>query len=181
MFLNLGNGRFVDASSILPINFATGASVLWGDLDGNHTVDLVSAGGFGQYFSTARQVKAAGVSLFGTGCIEDALTLCLVGGRYKVTSIWTNQYAGGATADLSATRLTDATGAFWFSDSGTYEYLIRISSATNNGRAWISIPTFTDVEFRVLVQDTVTGQAQTYHSVPGNETLLYDPYFFVYP
>jgi N-acetylneuraminic acid mutarotase len=116
-----------------------------------------------------------------SGCTEDALTLCLIGGRYKVTSYWRDQYAGGATANLSKAHLTDATGAFWLSDANTYEYLIRINTATNNGRAWIAIPTFTDVEFWIQVQDTINGQAQTYHSPAGNKTLIYDPYFFMYP
>jgi hypothetical protein len=78
-------------------------------------------------------------------------------------------------------RLTDAIGAFWLADANTYEYLIRISTATDNGRAWIAIPSFTDVEFWIVVQDTVNGQAQTYHSAAGNRTLIYDPGYFVYP
>ena len=115
------------------------------------------------------------------GCTEDSLTMCLIGGRYKVTSYWRNQYEGGVISNLNKTRLTDATGAFWLSDANTYEYLIRINTATDNGRAWIAIPTFTDVEFWVTVQDTVHGQAKTYHSEAGNRTLIYDPSFFVYP
>ena len=114
-------------------------------------------------------------------CTENSLVMCLVGGRYSVTSYWKDQYAGGATANLNKTRLTDAIGAFWLFNEGTLEYLIRINTATDNGRAWISIASFTDVEFWVTVQDTVNGQAQIYHSLPGNRTSIYDPYFFVYP
>src|ERR1035437_696999 len=105
-------------------------------------------------------------------CTEDAYTMCLIGGRYRVTSHWRNQYAGGATANLSKAKLTDATGAFWIADASTYEYLIRFNTATNNGRAWIAIPTFTDVEFWVGVTDTVNGQTKEYHSNPGNQTLI---------
>ena len=114
-------------------------------------------------------------------CTEDAYTMCLVNGRYKVTSHWRNQYAGGAMATLFKAKLTDTTGAFWIADAGTYEYLIRFNTATNNGRVWIAIPTFTDVEFWVDVADMIGGQSKEYHSLPGNETLIYDPYFFVYP
>jgi hypothetical protein len=126
------------------------------------------------------------VSLIATGvggssCVENANTLCLIGGRYRITSNWQNQYAGGAASMLNKTRLTDATGAFWLSDGDTYEYLIRIKTATDNGRAWIAIPTFTDVEFWITVEDLTNGQLKTYHSLPGNRTLIYDPYFFVYP
>jgi len=114
-------------------------------------------------------------------CAENATTLCLIGGRYRITSYWKNQYAGGAISQLFKTTLTGATGAFWLSDGNTYEYLIRINTATDNGRAWIAIPTFTDVEFFVLVEDLVGGQANLYHNPPGGRELIYDPTTFVYP
>ena len=117
----------------------------------------------------------------GGSCTPDSLTACLIGGRYRVTSHWRNQYAGGQTKNLAALRLTDATAAFWQADANTFEYLIRFNTATNNGRVWIAIPTFTDVEFWVAVTDTVNGQSKEYHSVPGNQSLIYDPFYFVYP
>lgn len=114
-------------------------------------------------------------------CVENATTMCLAGGRYRVTCRWKNRYAGGAEATLSKAKLTDATGAFWLFSATAYENMIRISTATPNGRAWIAIPTFTDVEFWIKVVDTVNGQSKEYHSDPGNRTLIYDPTFFVYP
>jgi len=122
-------------------------------------------------------VASAGPS----SCVEDAATMCLAGGRYRVRSHWRNQYAGGAVSTLSKAKLTDLTGAFWLTNADTYEYLIRINTATDNGAAWIAIPTFTDVEFWIDVTDTVSGQSKAYHSEPGNKTLLYDPFFFVFP
>jgi PKD repeat protein len=114
-------------------------------------------------------------------CAPDTHTMCMVNGRYQVTSHWKNQYAGGAEATLSKAQLTDTTGAFWIFDPATYEYLIRFNTATDNGRSWISIPMFTDVEFWIGVFDTQNGQYKEYHSPPGNRTLIYDPYFFIYP
>jgi hypothetical protein len=114
-------------------------------------------------------------------CNEDSLTMCLISGRYRVTSYWRNQYAGGALSNLNKTRLTDATGAFWIADANTYEYMIRFNTVTDNGRAWISIPMFTDVEFWIMVQDTVNGQSAVYHSPAYNRTLIYDPLTFVFP
>jgi PKD repeat protein len=129
-----------------------------------------------------RATKTVTVASAGASpCVEDAATMCLVGGRYQIRSHWRDQYAGGAVSTLSKAKLTDVTGAFWQSDASTYEYLIRFNTATNNGRIWIAIPTFTDVEFFVDVTDTQTGQSYEYHSPPGNRTLLYDPYTFVYP
>ena len=114
-------------------------------------------------------------------CVPNATTACLIGGRYQVTSHWKNQYAGGQESVLNVTKRTDATAAFWLTDANTYEYLIRINTATDNGKAWISIPMFTDVEFWVAVTDVTTGQYFEYHSAPGNRTLIYDPTFFIYP
>ena len=66
-------------------------------------------------------------------------------------------------------------------DAATYEYLIRFNTATDNGRIWIAIPTFTQVEFWIDVTDTKSGQFKQYHSAAGNQTLIYDPSYFVYP
>ena len=85
-------------------------------------------------------------------------------------------------ANLFKTKLTDTTNAFWLADANTYEFVIRVNTATDNGRAWITILTFTSVEFWVNVVDTKgTQQTKEYHSDPGNTTLIYDPTFFVYP
>jgi len=116
-----------------------------------------------------------------TGCTEDAYTMCLVNGRYEVTSDWRNQYAGGAEANLLKAKLTDTTGAFWIQDASTYEYMIRLQPGQSNGRTWISIPMFTDVEFWITVTDLTNGQWKDYHSLPGNRTLIYDPYYFIFP
>jgi PKD repeat protein len=129
--------------------------------------------------STTKTVTVA--SAGASTCVEDAATMCLVGGRYRIASHWRNQYAGSAVSTLSKAKLTDATGAFWLTDPNTYEYLIRINTATDNNRAWIAIPTFTDVEFWIDVTDTVSGQSKEYRSEPGNRTLVYDPFTFVYP
>jgi minor extracellular serine protease Vpr len=145
---------------------------------GAFAVALTVGSGSGSNTATKTvTVSQAGAS----SCLDDATTMCIVGGRYRIRSHWRNQYAGGALSTLSNAKLTDATSAFWIADSNTYEYLIRIQAGQSNGRSWIAIPTFTDVEFWIDVTDTHTGQSKEYHSDAGNRTLLYDPYFFVFP
>jgi len=119
-------------------------------------------------------------------CTEDALTTCLVNGRYKVTSHWLNQYATPpSAANLNKVKLTDNVGAFWIADANTYEYLIRFNTATTNGKIWVNLSTFTSVEFWVSVTDTVSGRTKEYHSPAGTDAFntvnIWDPYFFVYP
>ena len=113
-------------------------------------------------------------------CTEDANTMCLLNGRYRVTGRWKNQYAGGAQANLAKAKLTDVTGAFWIADANTYEFMIRVNTATDNGRAWMSILTFTDVEFWVAVTDvTMANRRST--TATREPDAIFDPYTFVYP
>jgi subtilisin family serine protease len=146
------------------------------------TYDVTVTGSGGGKSHAATIFLAVRVSSVGpSSCVEDAATMCLTGGRYQIRSHWKNQYAGGAVSILSKAKLTDVTGAFWIANSSTYEYLIRFNTATDNGRVWIAIPTFTDVEFWIDVTDTRTGQSNEYHSPASNRTLLYDTNTFVYP
>ncbi|HQR67649.1 MAG TPA: PKD domain-containing protein [Thermoanaerobaculia bacterium] len=180
--------QFTDASTGSPTSW------LWDFGDGTTSTERNPAHTFGQGTypvsltasnSGGSSTKTQSVVVTFSGPVTcstaGGYTLCLVNGRYRVTSNWQNQYAGGAAARLFAAPLTDATGAFWLTDADVYEYLIRINTATDNGRAWVAIPTFTDVEFWIGVFDTQNGQYKEYHSPAGNRTLLYDPYFFVYP
>jgi hypothetical protein len=161
-------GSADDTGSVARFNYPWGVAV--DDLGNVYVADTSNY--------TIRKIT---VSAPAGSCNQDSLTLCLIGGRYKVTSFWKNQYAGGALSNLNKTRLTNATGAFWLSDNSSFEYSIRINTATDNGRAWIAISMYTDVEFWVAVTDTVNGQYKEYHSTPGNRTLIYDPIYFVYP
>jgi hypothetical protein len=118
-----------------------------------------------------------------TACTEDAYTMCLGGGRYKVTSRWRNQYVGETvTTPMLKTDLTDVVGAFW-KDAGAYQFFVSVNPATAalNGHTWVAMNTFSGVEFWIDVTDTVSGQSREYHNPPENKTLVEDRTFFVYP
>jgi hypothetical protein len=63
LLLNRGAATFVDASDIIPIDFKAGGQVFAADLDGNGSLDLVTAA-FGQSIAVARQLKPASLGLF---------------------------------------------------------------------------------------------------------------------
>jgi hypothetical protein len=116
-------------------------------------------------------------------CVEDAYTMCLGGGRYKVTCRWRNQYVGETvTTPMLKTDLTDVVGAFW-KDAGAYQFFVSVNPATAalNGHTWVAMNTFSGVEFWIDVTDTVSGQSREYHNPPENKTLVEDRTFFVYP
>ena len=116
-------------------------------------------------------------------CVEDAHTMCLGSGRYKVTSSWQNQYTHDTVrTPLQKTRFTDVVGSFWI-DAGAYQYFVSVNPATSglNGYTWVAINTFSGVEFWIDVTDTATGLHQTYHNPPENKTLVEDRWFFPYP
>jgi PKD repeat protein len=179
--------QFTDTSTGGPTSWSWDFGDGFGSTAQNPTHAFATAGAFPVALTVANgggsntATKTVTVSSAGpSSCVEDATTMCLMAGRYRVRSHWKNQYAGGALSTLSKAKLTDVTGAFWFADSNTYEYLLRVQMG-NNGRAWIAIPTFTDVEFWIDVTDTQTGQSKEYWSHKGNQTLIYDPSFFVFP
>ena len=131
------------------------------------------------------QVSCNGVSGCSViaACVEDAYTMCLGGGRYKVTSRWQNQYVGDTvTTPMLKTDLTDVVGAFW-KDAGAYQFFVSVNPATAalNGHTWVAMNTFSGVEFWIDVTDTVSGQFREYHNPPENKTLVEDRTFFVYP
>jgi minor extracellular serine protease Vpr len=180
--------QFTDTSTGSPTSWAWDFGDGFGSTAQNPTHAFATAGAFPVMLTVSSAggsnaaTKTVNVSSAGaSSCVEDTFTMCLVGGRYQIRSHWRNQYAGGAVSTLSKAKLTDVTGAFWIANASTYEYLLRFNTVTNNGRIWVAIPTFTDVEFWIDVTDTRTGQSNEYHSPAGNRTLIYDPYTFVYP
>jgi hypothetical protein len=123
------------------------------------------------------------VNTSSSACTEDAWTMCLGSGRYKVTSSWQNQYSHDTVrTPLQKTTFTDVVGTFWM-NAGAYQYFISVNPATSglNGYTWVAINTFSGVEFWIDVTDTVTGLHKTYHNPPENKTLVEDRWFFPYP
>lgn len=115
-----------------------------------------------------------------TTCAENVFTMCLVNGRYRVTSHWKNQYDSNSTVQsMSKAKVTDAYGFFWTADASTPEYFIRFNTASTNGKNWVNISTFTNVEFWIDVQDTLTNTpagpvSMTYHNPPGQTVNIWD-------
>ena len=95
-------------------------------------------------------------------------SLCLLGGRFEVTSSW--RIPGGQTGVGTAVPLAgDTSGLFWFFGSGNIELVVKaLDGKALTGHYWIFYGALSDVEYDIRVRDTVTGAEKTYHNAQGN-------------
>jgi thermitase len=107
-------------------------------------------------------VEAAGSGPGAGQCTPSPTALCLSGGRFRVEASW--RRASGATGQGKAVRLTPDTGYFWFFDSFNVEVLVKVLNACGGAshRFWVFAGGLTNVEVRMRVTDTVTGQFREY-------------------
>jgi hypothetical protein len=101
------------------------------------------------------------------GCLSDATTLCLDGGRFKVQA--SSRTPAQATAQpAGATGITPESGAFWFITDDNLELLVKVvDGRAFNGKMWVFIGAASNIEYTVTVTDTVTGAVKTYLNPQG--------------
>ncbi|HEX9670013.1 MAG TPA: PKD domain-containing protein [Thermoanaerobaculia bacterium] len=100
-------------------------------------------------------------------CAPGDTTLCLVGGRFRVTVDWT--LGDGSRGQGHAVPLTGESGVVWFFGEQNLEMLIKmVDACTFNDRFWFFFAATTDVELRVTVVDTVTGARREYQNPLGH-------------
>ena len=100
-------------------------------------------------------------------CQEDATTMCLNDGRFRVTVDW--QRRNGANGQGQAVRLTGDTGYFWFFNAANVEMVIKVLDACTAPapRFWVFAGGLTNVEVDIRVEDTESGEVRTYSNPQG--------------
>jgi hypothetical protein len=104
-----------------------------------------------------------------SACTADVSTLCLgTGGRFRVRSVWRTTAgstgSGGAIPDTNST-----TGFFWFFDAANVELAVKVLDGTAiNDFYWTFFGALSDVDYWLIVEDTVTGESRTYHNPQGS-------------
>ena len=100
-----------------------------------------------------------------TACVAGGNTLCLSGGRFKVTATW---QANNTSGPAQAVTLTGDSGYFWFFDPGNVELTVKVLNAcTFNKRYWFFAAGLTNVRVDLTVMDTKTGATKTYTNPQG--------------
>lgn len=110
-----------------------------------------------------------------SACVPGVNALCFFD-RFQVEVSWRNQNNGATgVGTVVPTGATASTGSFWFFDADNVELVLKVlDGRTLNGKFWIFYGALTDVEYRVRVTDTQTGQVKVYHSRPGSLSGLTD-------
>ena len=96
------------------------------------------------------------------GCLTDGTSLCLGGGRFKVTA--TFRAPSQATAlTAAATPIASDSGAFSFFSANNLELLVKVVDGRPfNGKFWVFIGAASNVEYTVTVTDTSNSAVKTY-------------------
>ena len=145
-------------------NDVTGAQTVAAVGPGNATISISVKGTPG---GPSVPVSVPG-SLLGSpgGCVPDAETLCLSGGRFRVRSAWTA--SDGRAGPGRATRLTPDAGDFWFFNPDNVEVIVKIVDGRSfNSSFWVFAGGLTNVQTTLTVTDMETGAQRTYVNPPG--------------
>jgi streptogramin lyase len=114
------------------------------------------------WFTDPTANKIGRLALQAGGCLPDATTLCLNGGRYQVRADW-QVPSQGTSGHGGAVTLTGDTGTFWFFDASSVEVFVKVlDGCSSNGHAWVFAGGLTNVAVTLTVTDTQTEATRTY-------------------
>ncbi len=98
----------------------------------------------------------------GAGCSDSATSLCLNDSRFELTVEWTDSGANMGQGQRAPLR-SDDSGLFWFFDENNWEILVKVlDGCAVNDHFWVFAAASTDVEYRLEVRDTETGEIRRY-------------------
>jgi PKD repeat protein len=119
--------------------------------------DGTGVGAYLRAFEVDRQPSA---------CEPDQTTHCLNQERFEVRVIWRD--FSDRTGIGQAVPLTDDSGTFWFFDQANVELILKVLDGTGiNGHYWVFYGALSNVEYTVVVSDSVTGSSVTYSNPTG--------------
>ncbi len=100
-------------------------------------------------------------------CVPSAATLCLHGGRFRVTADWTK--TTGEHGSGTGVGLTDDSAYFWFFSPDNVEMVVKVldACAIPPQKFWVFAGGLTNVSVRMTVVDTHTGAVEIYDNPLG--------------
>jgi tripartite motif-containing protein 71 len=106
------------------------------------------------------------ITAFSFACTPTPTSLCLNGGRFRVTIRW--QSSAAAAGAGKAVQLTADTGYFWFFNQNNVEVIVKVLNGCGLGnRYWLFAAGLTNVAADLIVEDTRTGVSKAYTTNQG--------------
>lgn len=94
-------------------------------------------------------------------------SLCLQGGRFEVSVDW-RDFQNRVGRGRVVPGASDDSGLFWFFNSTNWEMLVKVlDGCALNDRYWVFAAATTDVEYNLVVRDSMTGETVSYHNDIG--------------
>ena len=109
-----------------------------------------------------------------SGCVRDATTACLQGGRFEVKVAWQTASGSGAAQVMSfgSDRAEGEESAFWWFFSPTnFEMGVKVLNAcvpALSNKYWVFVSGLTDQGWTLTVRDTANGAVKTYGNALGH-------------
>lgn len=147
--------RFV----VNPGPFPQGAPDVASDKAGNFVVVYEAEDGTGETRILAQRFTAP------ASCTREEV-LCLQEDRFELEVTWRDGRGGSGRGH--AVELTGDTGAFWFFGSENVELVVKVLDGRKiNGHYWVFYGSLSNVEYELVVRDTLTGASKTYVNPQG--------------
>ncbi|HWM91040.1 MAG TPA: hypothetical protein VN493_09755 [Thermoanaerobaculia bacterium] len=110
---------------------------------------------------------AASMTAEGTAQVAAAGPVLLRNGRFRVTAEFATA-PGTPLQPAEGAALTDDAAYLWFFDQSNVEVFLKVvDGCLANGRFWVFAAGLTDVEVRITVEDTKTGEQKVYINERG--------------
>jgi hypothetical protein len=110
-------------------------------------------------------------------CTSDPV-LCLASERFHVQVHW--QLPTGERGEGHPVALSADTGTFWFFDPANVELVVKVLDGRGvNGRFWVFYGALSNVEYTLVVTDTVTGAVRAYVNPQGQLASVADTSAFL--
>ena len=129
--------------------------------------DVTLTVGDGSSSDSATRVVLVEAAAPAGSCRFDEETICLRDSRFEVKANWWSADGESGPGRVVYAGTNDS-GLFRFFDPLNWEILIKVLDGCGiNGRIWVLGAATTDLGYRILVTDTVTGESRSYVNEPG--------------
>jgi hypothetical protein len=106
-------------------------------------------------------------ALLDRACAETELDLCLNGARFRVHGSF-RVPAQDREEPMRARRVTEDSGLFWFFDPDNLEIFVKVlDGCFLSSHYWVFAAGLTNVEVRLIVEDTASGERREYFNNAG--------------